>query len=54
MTTGARHGPRAANDAMSEPGHVTVSDVVTMQHRPREVDNDNDDNVVVIGSCLIQ
>jgi len=51
--TSAHHGPRAVNDTMSEPGHITVSDMVTMQHRPKRVDNDNDDNVVVVGSCLI-
>ena len=32
--TGARHSPRAVNDVMSEPGHVAVSDMVTMQYRP--------------------
>jgi len=53
MTTSACHGPRAANDMMSEPGHVAVSNVVTMQHRPKRVDNNNDDNVIVVGSCLI-
>ena len=51
--TGTCHGPRAMNDAMSELGHVAVSNVVTMQYRPKRVDSDNDDNVVVVGSCLI-
>jgi len=52
-TTGTCHSPRATKDTMSKPGHIAVSNMVTMQHRLKRVDNNNNDNVIVIGSCLI-